>query len=134
MLTCSRMSGLEGFLKEGGLWVRLGGAGGPGGLSRWEQGRGRGAEWKEVVGLAWRNWWGQTAAREGPAASPEPFPSCQICEEFRSISRKIYEKPNSIEELAELREWMKGVPEKLVGLEVRRAHWELEEQEPGSWD
>ena len=27
---CSRMSGLEGFLKEVGLWVRLGGAGGPG--------------------------------------------------------------------------------------------------------
>ncbi|XP_072576883.1 dynein axonemal heavy chain 1 isoform X1 [Vulpes vulpes] len=42
-----------------------------------------------------------------------------ICEEFRSISRKIYEKPNSIEELAELREWMKGIPEKLVGLEER---------------
>ncbi|XP_029774824.1 dynein heavy chain 1, axonemal isoform X2 [Suricata suricatta] len=42
-----------------------------------------------------------------------------ICEEFRSISRKIYEKPNSIEELAELREWMKGIPEKLMGLEER---------------
>uniref|UniRef100_A0A8C5KDU7 Dynein axonemal heavy chain 1 n=1 Tax=Jaculus jaculus TaxID=51337 RepID=A0A8C5KDU7_JACJA len=42
-----------------------------------------------------------------------------ICEEFRSISRKIYEKPNSIEELAELREWMKGIPEKLVILEER---------------
>ncbi|XP_032448113.1 dynein heavy chain 1, axonemal [Lynx canadensis] len=42
-----------------------------------------------------------------------------VCEEFRSISRKIYEKPNSIEELAELREWMKGIPEKLVGLEER---------------
>ncbi|XP_016065513.1 PREDICTED: dynein heavy chain 1, axonemal [Miniopterus natalensis] len=42
-----------------------------------------------------------------------------ICEEFRSISRKIYEKPNSIEELAELREWMKSIPEKLVGLEER---------------
>ncbi|XP_008850074.1 dynein heavy chain 1, axonemal [Nannospalax galili] len=40
-----------------------------------------------------------------------------ICEEFRSISRKIYEKPNSIEELAELRDWMKGIPEKLVVLE-----------------
>ncbi|XP_032988956.1 dynein axonemal heavy chain 1 isoform X1 [Rhinolophus ferrumequinum] len=40
-----------------------------------------------------------------------------ICEAFRSISRKIYEKPNSIEELAELREWMKGIPEKLVELE-----------------
>lgn len=46
----------------------------------------------------------------------------QICEEFRSISRKIYEKPNSIEELAELREWMKGIPEKQVVLEVRRTH------------
>ncbi|KAM7063036.1 dynein axonemal heavy chain 1 [Molossus nigricans] len=42
-----------------------------------------------------------------------------ICEEFRGISRKIYEKPNSIEELAELREWMKGIPEKLVVLEER---------------
>ncbi|XP_062056155.1 dynein axonemal heavy chain 1 [Lepus europaeus] len=42
-----------------------------------------------------------------------------ICEAFRSISRKIYEKPNSIEELAELREWMKGIPEQLVGLEER---------------
>nr|XP_024648317.1 dynein heavy chain 1, axonemal isoform X2 [Macaca nemestrina] len=42
-----------------------------------------------------------------------------ICDEFRSISRKIYEKPNSIEELAELREWMKGIPERLVGLEER---------------
>uniref|UniRef100_A0ABM5FKF8 Dynein axonemal heavy chain 1 isoform X2 n=1 Tax=Pogona vitticeps TaxID=103695 RepID=A0ABM5FKF8_9SAUR len=36
-----------------------------------------------------------------------------ICEAFKAISRKIYEKPNSIEELAELREWMKGIPEKL---------------------
>ncbi|KAI5937324.1 Dynein heavy chain 1, axonemal [Manis javanica] len=42
-----------------------------------------------------------------------------ICEGFHSISRKIYEKPNSIEELAELRDWMKGIPEKLVGLEER---------------
>ncbi|MBZ3886078.1 Dynein heavy chain 1, axonemal [Sciurus carolinensis] len=42
-----------------------------------------------------------------------------ICEEFRAISRKIYEKPNSIEELAELREWMKGIPETQVGLEER---------------
>uniref|UniRef100_A0A8C0W387 Dynein axonemal heavy chain 1 n=1 Tax=Castor canadensis TaxID=51338 RepID=A0A8C0W387_CASCN len=44
-----------------------------------------------------------------------------ICEAFRSISRKIYEKPNSIEELAELREWMKGIPEKLAMLEERIA-------------
>lgn len=81
-------------------------------------------------------------AREGHTASPAPSPSCQICEEFRSISRKIYEKPNSIEELAELREWMKGIPEKLVGLEVRRVHGGLGagdrqglgEQEPGGWE
>ncbi|XP_076985176.1 dynein axonemal heavy chain 1 isoform X7 [Tamandua tetradactyla] len=43
----------------------------------------------------------------------------KICEDFRSISRKIYEKPNSIEELSELREWMKSIPEHLVELEGR---------------
>ncbi|XP_019331155.1 dynein axonemal heavy chain 1 [Alligator mississippiensis] len=36
-----------------------------------------------------------------------------ICEAYKVISRKMYEKPNSIEELAELREWMKGVPGQL---------------------
>ncbi|ESO89348.1 hypothetical protein LOTGIDRAFT_210379 [Lottia gigantea] len=35
------------------------------------------------------------------------------CEEFKSISRKLYEKPNCIEELSEIREWMKDIPEKL---------------------
>ncbi|XP_034631618.1 dynein heavy chain 1, axonemal-like [Trachemys scripta elegans] len=40
-----------------------------------------------------------------------------ICEVFKAISRKMYEKPNSIEELAELREWMKGVPEQLKAQE-----------------
>lgn len=49
---------------------------------------------------------------------PWLFP-LQICEAFKAISRKIYEKPNSIEELAELREWMKGIPEKLKAQEVR---------------
>lgn len=76
-------------------------------------------------------------AREGQTASPGPSPHCQICEEFRSISRKIYEKPNSIEELAELREWMKGIPEKLVGLQVRWVHEGRGPgagvQEPGGW-
>ncbi|KAL1763252.1 dynein heavy chain 1, axonemal, partial [Sigmodon hispidus] len=43
----------------------------------------------------------------------------EICEEFHSISCKIYEKPNSTEELAELQDWMKGIPEKLVILEER---------------
>ena len=30
-----------------------------------------------------------------------------------AISRKLYDKPNCIEELAEMREWMKSIPEKL---------------------
>lgn len=62
----------------------------------------------------------QAPGRDRDMASLAPSAHRQICEEFRSISRKIYEKPNSIEELAELREWMKAIPEKLVGLEVRR--------------
>lgn len=33
----------------------------------------------------------------------------------------MHEKPNIIEELAELREWMKGVPEQLAVQEVGRA-------------
>ncbi|XP_056381079.1 dynein axonemal heavy chain 1 isoform X2 [Hyla sarda] len=41
----------------------------------------------------------------------------EISEKFRAISRKLYEKPNSIEELTELREWMKGVPEQVKSLE-----------------
>ncbi|OCT85694.1 dynein heavy chain 1, axonemal [Xenopus laevis] len=40
-----------------------------------------------------------------------------ISDQFRAISRSLYEKPNSVEELTELREWMKGVPEKLKTLE-----------------
>lgn len=74
---------------------------------------------------------GTAKERHRPPQSP-PHPH-QICEEFRSISRKIYEKPNSIEELAELREWMKGIPEKLVELEVRHTHegWGAGFQEPG---
>lgn len=38
----------------------------------------------------------------------------QACEECKAISRKLYEKPNTIEELTEMREWMKGVPEQLL--------------------
>ncbi|NXL44771.1 DYH1 protein, partial [Podilymbus podiceps] len=37
-----------------------------------------------------------------------------ICDAYEAISCKMHEKPNSIEELAELREWMKGVPEQLA--------------------
>ncbi|XP_042561677.1 dynein axonemal heavy chain 1-like [Clupea harengus] len=35
------------------------------------------------------------------------------CEECKAISRKLYEKPNSIEDLTEQREWMKLIPEQL---------------------
>ncbi|XP_053933024.1 dynein axonemal heavy chain 1 [Cuculus canorus] len=37
-----------------------------------------------------------------------------ICNAYKAISCKMHEKPNCIEELAELREWMKGVPEQLA--------------------
>eukprot|EP00794_Sanderia_malayensis_P012733 gene12733-14038_t len=34
----------------------------------------------------------------------------EVCDEFRTIARRLYEKPNSIEELSEQREYMKTVP------------------------
>ncbi|KAM6325251.1 LOW QUALITY PROTEIN: dynein axonemal heavy chain 1 [Podargus strigoides] len=37
-----------------------------------------------------------------------------ICGAYEDISCKMHEKPNCIEELAELREWMKGVPHQLA--------------------
>lgn len=37
----------------------------------------------------------------------------EACEEFKFFARKLYEKPNCIEELAEMREWMKTIPDKL---------------------
>lgn len=37
----------------------------------------------------------------------------QVCEEFKVIARQLYDKPNSIEELAEQREYMKQIPEQL---------------------
>ncbi|CAH3196981.1 unnamed protein product, partial [Porites evermanni] len=36
-----------------------------------------------------------------------------VCEEFKAIARQLYDKPNSIEELAEQREYMKQIPEQL---------------------
>nr|XP_023655546.1 dynein heavy chain 1, axonemal [Paramormyrops kingsleyae] len=36
------------------------------------------------------------------------------CEEYKAISKKLYEKPTSIEELAELREWIKQIPDQLI--------------------
>lgn len=35
------------------------------------------------------------------------------CEHFKHISRKLYDKPNCVEELSEMREWMKSIPETL---------------------
>ena len=35
----------------------------------------------------------------------------EACEEFKAIARKLYEKPNCVEELSEMREWMKSIPE-----------------------
>ncbi|KAG9260637.1 dynein heavy chain 1, axonemal [Astyanax mexicanus] len=43
----------------------------------------------------------------------------QACEECKSISRRLYEKPDSIEELTEQREWIKQIPDQL------KAHEEL---------
>ncbi|KAG8436117.1 hypothetical protein GDO86_007286 [Hymenochirus boettgeri] len=45
----------------------------------------------------------------------------EVSNQFRAISRSLYEKPNSIEELTELREWMKGVPEQMKSLEEQIA-------------
>ncbi|XP_028841933.1 dynein heavy chain 1, axonemal isoform X2 [Denticeps clupeoides] len=39
------------------------------------------------------------------------------CEEYNGISKKLCEKPNSIEELVELREWMKRIPDLLYAQE-----------------
>ncbi|KAM6256563.1 LOW QUALITY PROTEIN: dynein axonemal heavy chain 1 [Porphyrio hochstetteri] len=41
----------------------------------------------------------------------------KICAEYDAVSCKMHEKPKSIEELAELREWMQGVPAQLAAQE-----------------
>lgn len=38
----------------------------------------------------------------------------QACEECKLISKRLYDKPNNIEDLSEMREWMKTVPEQLI--------------------
>ena len=45
----------------------------------------------------------------------------KACEEFKAISRKLYDKPNCIEELAEMREWMKSIPDTLQDHQVGHA-------------
>lgn len=42
----------------------------------------------------------------------------QICEAYEAISTKMHERPTNIEELVELRDWLKGVPEQLAVQEV----------------
>jgi len=42
----------------------------------------------------------------------------QACEEFKAISRKLLDKPNTIEELSELRDWSKNIPEKVAQQQV----------------
>ena len=34
----------------------------------------------------------------------------QVCDEFKTVARKLYDKPNGIEELTEQREYMKTLP------------------------
>ena len=34
----------------------------------------------------------------------------QVCDEFKTVARKLYEKPNGIEELTEQRDYMKTLP------------------------
>uniref|UniRef100_G1MWR4 Dynein axonemal heavy chain 1 n=1 Tax=Meleagris gallopavo TaxID=9103 RepID=G1MWR4_MELGA len=41
-----------------------------------------------------------------------------ICDAYSAVSSRIHEAPNNIEELTELREWMKAVPEQLAVQEV----------------
>lgn len=43
----------------------------------------------------------------------------QACEEYKAISKKLYEKPTSIEELAELREWIKQIPDQFKAPKVQ---------------
>ncbi|XP_053845413.1 dynein axonemal heavy chain 1 [Vidua macroura] len=38
----------------------------------------------------------------------------KICEVYETISTKMHERPKNIEELVELRDWLKGVPEQLA--------------------
>lgn len=47
------------------------------------------------------------------------FVFVQASEECNIMSRKLREKPNSIEELTEMREWMKQIPEQLKSYKVQ---------------
>ena len=54
----------------------------------------------------------------------------QICEEFREISRRLYDRSNCIEDLSEQREYMKTIPEQVGhprpgSLGMRLGEWSL---------
>ncbi|KAF5403840.1 Dynein heavy chain axonemal [Paragonimus heterotremus] len=53
----------------------------------------------------------------------------QASDEFRVIAARLYEKPNSIEELTEMREWIATIPEKLEerqeGIDKAMSDYEL---------
>lgn len=49
----------------------------------------------------------------------------QVCEEFNIISRKLREKPTSIEELTEKRDWMKQIPEQIKSYKVHSEGFNL---------
>lgn len=51
------------------------------------------------------------------------FAFFQACEECKAISRKLHEKPNSIEELTDQREWMKQISDQLKAHEVQRINY-----------
>ncbi len=42
----------------------------------------------------------------------------QVCQEFNMMSKKLREKPSSIEELTEKRDWMKQIPEQIRSYKV----------------
>ncbi|TTB85611.1 Dynein heavy chain 1, axonemal [Bagarius yarrelli] len=54
--------------------------------------------------------------------------SFTACDQCKMISRKLYEKPNCIEELAEQREWMKQIPDQL------KAHEDLMSKSMADYD
>lgn len=46
----------------------------------------------------------------------------EVNNSFRDIQRKLFEKPNNMEELHEHREWMKSIPGLLEDKKVRKYH------------
>ena len=38
----------------------------------------------------------------------------QICDEFKVVSRKLFDRPNAIEDAAEMREYIKSLPDTIL--------------------